>query len=192
MSSATFVKALVKKNKKRKVESPILNLSEESFKYQKQFIIKNKLPNIKKLDNKNLNLSQKLIKNHLKETNSSLSIIKNKNNSNINKGTKILSYNDKKIYIPKLIIPKGKINFINSFSADRQIYLSQIQNRAKNNKNLYTTKRMEQLFLQKEEQKKINEVLNIYNDNNYFRINKKKFMKDFNLLERLGIFKLNK
>ena len=95
------------------------------------------------------------------------------------------------IYIPKLIIPKGKINYINSFSTDRKLYLSQIQNRAKSNKNLYSTKRMEQLFLQNEDLKKINEVLNIDNDKTYFIINKKKFINEFNLLERLGIFKLN-
>ena len=199
----------LKKFKKIKIESPIHNLSETSFKYRQKKSLDsntnntnntNKLPILKKQENQKMNSS--LIDNS-KESKTYLLNLKKNYNSSLYVNNGIVWYNKNKIKIPRLIIPQGNINSLNNsnLSTDRRQFLSQIKNKMKinnnnsnNNNNLYSTKRMEELFLPKDSQKQINEVLKIKNDNNNNNslIFDRKENKVFELLlKKLGINKNN-
>ena len=191
----------LKKFKKIKIESPIHNLSEASFKYRQKTSLNNntnKLPILKKQENQRMNSSTRSVIENSKESKTSLLNLKKGYNQSmyINKG--IVWYNNNKIKIPRLIIPQGNINSLNnSLSTDRKQFLSQIKNKIKinniNNNNYYCTKRMEELFLQRDDQKKINEVLQLKNDNNNnILVFDRKENKVFELLlKKLGINKNN-
>ena len=186
---------LIKKFNKIKVESPIHNLSETSFNlftYKKKASNSyNKLPSLKKQLNQSMNSSARTIQNISKgEKTHLLNLKQNYQSKNyIKKG--ILWYNNNKIKIPKLIIPQIKTNSVNYLyylSADRNKYLSQVKNAMRvNNNKLYSTKRMEELFIHQEDKKQINEVLRLKKDSNHEQ--KKEDLIFESLLKSLGINK---
>jgi len=172
--------------KKRKKESPILNLSDTSFLYNKKSNTKIYLPNLNNQENKKLNSSVNSIKGNIKEIKSSLLNLKQNNKSKIYINNGIIWYNDSQITIPKLLFQHGKINLVNNISTERKLYLSKIKNK------MYSTRRMEELFFQKNNQDKlkINEVLQLKKDNNNLNINNNKDNNIFDkLLTKLGISK---
>ena len=185
---------LLKKYKKfKKIESPILNLNETSFKYNQQQILnkKNLPPALKKVYNQKINSSTMQINGKSKEVKNHLLNLKRnyKSNKTINKG--ILWNNNNKIKIPHLIIPKIKANSFNSLSSDRNQILSHTINKTKINNDLYNINRIEKIFLPNVG-KQINEVLNLKNERSSLILIKKNENKDIELLLRkLGIYKNN-
>ena len=160
---------LIKKFNQIKVESPIHNLSDASFRsftYKKKTTdLYNKLPSLKKKLNQSMKISTSTIQDISKGENTHLLNLKQKYQSKNYIKNGILWYNNNKIKIPRLIIPEIKTNSVNNLSAERNKYLSQVKNGMRINKNkLYSTKRMEELFIHQEDKKKINEVLRLKKD----------------------------
>ncbi len=125
------VKVFGNENKKKKYETTILNLSEDTFKFQKYLPHKNNLlPNI---NNRKLDFSFK--KNKIKEEksetlNSLKSKIINKSSNNLVNG--IIWNVDNKIIIPRLMVTKKK-NSNNNVSPERKFDLSKIKNKMEKN-----------------------------------------------------------
>lgn len=181
---------LIKKYKKIKIESPILNLSESSFKYRKQITsyFNNKLPFLKNQEKQILNSSTKSMQNISKERKSYLLGLKqNYESKNQNKNS-LIRNNDNKLKIPKIIIPKLKFNSVNNLSSHGNHYLSNLKKKIKANDNkLYNTKRMEDLFLPNENKKQINEVLGVKKEYSH-EIKNENYIFEL-LLKSLGINK---
>ena len=164
-------------------KKPILNISGVSY-YNGKNISINNISKSQKTDNKGYNLSMKsLNQNNIFDS-------KNNNNSNFFNNEGIICYNKTKIIIPKLIIPQANLS---KNLTERKIYLSPIKHKSRITDRFYDTKRMKELFDNKEENKqKVNEVLKIKKGNNNFHniINERKENKIFEqLLKELGINK---
>ena len=109
------------------------------------------------------------------------------NKSKVNKDKGIIWSNNDTIKIPKLILPKEKINNNNLYT-ERKKNLSQSQKIINNENKKYSTQRMWQLFMDNEEKEKVGKVLKIKKDNINLVNNKIEYTKK-NLLKKLGLNK---
>ena len=171
------------------IDSPIHNLNEKSFLYQKIILSKKKLPILK--HEKSLSFSKP--KNFHYSLDKNYPLSKSQNNiiskKDINKG--IVWLKDEFFKVPKLILPR-KIKMIKSPLSERNISFTKSHNSAKLNNDTFNLTKGELPFFKKFEIKRdINEVLGLKKERSEIDIyfNKRREIDFDKYIEKLGVLK---